>query len=411
MHVPRRLTFLALSVPAVMVLSSCSSDSGLGDTDALNGIEVNYTDDGAPEVMLRNPVEADEESAKVIDGGDGDAGDSEQILEVSQAMVDPSSGSVEQETFTESIPALLYPPIFRDSNEFVYDSLAETDLNVGGEIVLYEPANEEAQTGESLILIRVDDQYPAYADGEPEEQSGDLPAVVNEPGEQPELEDHDPDAEAPSEVETEVLIEGDGDEVEEEDEVVVHYTGWKWSDGEEFDSSWTAEEPAAPEDGEASEDEEDAEAEDAEESSEDDALPAPATFPLDQVVDGWSEALVGQHAGSRLLMVLPPEAAYGEEGDDNENDLAGETLIFVVDIVASVDQPEQPEQPEQPQQPELSEEEMEELQRQIEEQQEEIEGGETSEEGGSEEGGSENGGDEPAEGEDAPAQDESPAEE
>lgn len=111
-----------------------------------------------------------------------------------------------------------------------------------------------------------------------------------------------PGGDAPTEVELEALKLGDGAVVESGDTVLVQYTGVKWSDGTVFDSSWKS--------------------------------GAPASFQTTGVVPGFQQALEGQAVGSQMLVVIPPAAGYGE-GEINESDLVGETLVFVVDILAT----------------------------------------------------------------------------
>ena len=387
-----RKKYIALSVPALMLMSGCSTD-GLGDVDALSGVSLHMTEDGAPEVILQNPVEAEEESARVLDEGDGDPIDEDSLLYLSTAMADPETGSVQQEDFSEEAPSLLYLPLIEEQNEFIYESITETGLNVGGEIAMYVPGGEGGEP--VLIVLRVDDQKADHAEGEIEDQSGDLPAILNEEGEAPELEDFDPEAaEAPEEVESEVLIQGEGEEIGPYDHLVMRYTGWRWSDGEVFDSAWPGVQPAPPEG------EEQPEGQESPEEDEDQVVP-PMDSPLPQLIPGWAEALEGVEVGSRVAMVIPPEQAYGESeeedgessdeggsdddggsgvepqtaegepapediedmdmeeieemlgGQQGEHPLAGETLIFVVDVIAAVpasdEQVEQMEQQQQPQ--------------------------------------------------------------
>ena len=87
--------------------------------------------------------------------------------------------------------------------------------------------------------------------------------------------------------------------------------GVKWSDGETFDSSY--------ENG------------------------APASFPLDNVIEGWQEGLEGKKEGSRVILSVPVGQAYGTEKDLGEDsDYPAGSLLFVVDILAAVDTPEAP---------------------------------------------------------------------
>lgn len=347
MHSSFRRTSVALSIPAVLLLSACSAD-GLGDTDALSGVDLHFTDEGSPEVILRSPLELEEEASRVLNRGDGEDLDEDQILEVSHAVADPSSGDIQEESFSADNPSMIFLPQMQEQSEFIYDSLTDTELTVGSEIALFEPANAETGAAATLLVLRVEDQSPAYADGEVQEQDAELPEIENEQGQLPELLGGN-DGDAPEEVSTEVLIQGDGEEVAADDQVVVRYSGWKWSDGELFDSNW-------PQDDE-------------------EADPGPAGFPLSNLVPGWAEGLEGEQVGSRVLLVIPPESGYGESDEDaeegTEHELAGETLIFVVDLIASAEAPQAAPQ----QQPELSEEEIEEMIEQMQ-----------SEQGGAEEG-------------------------
>ena len=75
-----------------------------------------------------------------------------------------------------------------------------------------------------------------------------------------------------------------------------------WSTGESFDSSW--------------------------------ANGAPLSIEGNTYVPGFVEAISGQKVGSQVLVVIPPALGYGEEGNDHE--LAGKTLVFVIDILATM---------------------------------------------------------------------------
>lgn len=376
MHSSFRRTCVALSIPAVLLLTSCSDD-GLGDTDALSGVDLHFTDDGAPEVILRSPLELEEEASRVLDRGDGEDLDEEQILEVSHAVADPSTGEIQEESFSQDNPSMIFLPQMQEQSEFIYESLTDTDLTVGSEIALFEPANAETGAAATLLVLRVEGQSPAFAEGEVQEQDGELPEIDNEEGVLPELLGGN-DGDAPEEVSTEVLIQGDGEEVAADDQVVVRYSGWKWSDGELFDSNWPA-------------DDEEADA-------------GPAGFPLSNLVPGWAEGLEGEQVGSRVLMVIPPESGYGEADEDAEagtqHELAGETLIFVVDLIASAEAPQAAAPAPAPEgQPELSEEDIEEMIEQMEAEQGGAEGAEEGAEG--EDAGGEDAGNDDASNEDA----------
>lgn len=97
------------------------------------------------------------------------------------------------------------------------------------------------------------------------------------------------------------LANGTGTPVAAGDSVTVNYIGVSCSTGKIFDSSWT--------NGKA------------------------VTFPLNQVISGWSQGLVGMQPNGRRLLVIPADLAYGSSGQGNI--APDEALIFVVDLVSS----------------------------------------------------------------------------
>jgi peptidylprolyl isomerase len=104
-----------------------------------------------------------------------------------------------------------------------------------------------------------------------------------------------------SELEVIDVVEGSGAEVAAGATVTAHYSGVSASTGEEFDSSWSR--------GEA------------------------ASFPLDGVIQGWSEGLVGMKEGGRRTLIIPSEMAYGQSPPPGSGIAPGETLVFTVDMV------------------------------------------------------------------------------
>jgi FKBP-type peptidyl-prolyl cis-trans isomerase len=106
-----------------------------------------------------------------------------------------------------------------------------------------------------------------------------------------------------TELEVTDVIVGEGDAVQAGATVTAHYVGYGAATGQMFDSSWVRGEPA--------------------------------TFPLPNVILGWQEGLVGMQAGGRRLLVIPAELGYGNNPPPGSGIEAGETLIFVVDLVSS----------------------------------------------------------------------------
>ena len=97
------------------------------------------------------------------------------------------------------------------------------------------------------------------------------------------------------------LVTGSGTPVARADSVTVNYIGVSCSTGKIFDSSWAS--------GKA------------------------VTFPLNQVISGWSQGLVGMQPNGRRLLIIPPDLGYGSTGQGTI--APDESLIFVVDLISS----------------------------------------------------------------------------
>ena len=99
------------------------------------------------------------------------------------------------------------------------------------------------------------------------------------------------------------LVEGTGPAAKTGDTVKVKYVGLGWSTGQEFDASWDRGDTLDVELGAGS------------------------------VIPGWDQGLVGIKKGGRRLLVVPPNLAYGEQGQPPTIG-ANETLVFVIDAVS-----------------------------------------------------------------------------
>jgi len=98
---------------------------------------------------------------------------------------------------------------------------------------------------------------------------------------------------------------GDGPEVQPDDVVSVHYTGWFYEDGKKgkkFDSSVDRGEPI--------------------------------TFPLGRsyVIPGWEKGIPGMHVGGKRTLLISPDLAYGERGHPPVIP-PNSTLMFDVQVV------------------------------------------------------------------------------
>jgi peptidylprolyl isomerase len=157
---------------------------------------------------------------------------------------------------------------------------------------------EGVEAGDTIVmvvdLVSADVQDPSSQE-EPEADEAAL-AAAEERGE-PEIA---VPTSPPSELVVTDEVEGTGDIVCEGDKVLAHYVGVDLSSGEVFASSWESGEPAA--------------------------------FALNEVIDGWSEGLVGMKVGGRRTLVIPGALAYGVDDTDTAGTPTGD-LVFTVDML------------------------------------------------------------------------------
>lgn len=101
------------------------------------------------------------------------------------------------------------------------------------------------------------------------------------------------------------LKEGSGPEIKKDDLVVTKYTGKIWKSGKDLTGSYDK-----------------------------DGAPLVVPAGSQTIVPMFSESVLGKKVGSRVLVVAPPEAAFGAQGQPQLGVGPTDNLIFVLDIDA-----------------------------------------------------------------------------
>jgi peptidylprolyl isomerase len=99
------------------------------------------------------------------------------------------------------------------------------------------------------------------------------------------------------------IEEGSGATAKAGDKVTVQYVGVGYDSEEEFDSSWSRNEPFS------------------------------FTLGAGEVIKGWDKGVEGMKVGGRRELLLPPDLAYGAEGSPPSIG-PNETLIFTIDLLS-----------------------------------------------------------------------------
>ncbi|MBT2540478.1 FKBP-type peptidyl-prolyl cis-trans isomerase [Streptomyces sp. ISL-44] len=143
---------------------------------------------------------------------------------------------------------------------------------------------------------------PASATGkEVAQENKDLPKVgTNTDGKEVSVTVPKDTAE-PAKLVSNYVLEGDGAVVKDTDNVVVKFNGKTWKDDKTFESTY--------------------------------ATDTTVTWPMEQLsVKGLKDGLLGKKVGSRILLVIPPDLAFGDK--EQGTIPAKSTLVFSLDILA-----------------------------------------------------------------------------
>lgn len=98
------------------------------------------------------------------------------------------------------------------------------------------------------------------------------------------------------------IVTGTGAAAQATDNVTVHYVGIGGESHQQFEASWDAGQTAS--------------------------------FPLNGVIVGWQEGLLGMKVGGRRLLVIPGAMAYGATPPEGSGIGVNETLVYIVDLIS-----------------------------------------------------------------------------
>ncbi|MBO3102948.1 FKBP-type peptidyl-prolyl cis-trans isomerase [Cellulomonas fengjieae] len=245
----------------------------------------------APTITYLTPLHVDVTRTEQIWPGTG-----AELLEGAPVLIDfwledATDASLVKESYSTNPTAMLLTE--EDLGTDLYETLR--GQKVGARLLQVSPGSGSGAS--DYPTVTVVDVLPTRADGQPVPARPDLPAVSLDASGAPTI--TPTGTEPPAILVGQPLIRGNGDQVAANDVVTVQYTGFAWTTGEAFDSTWTH--------------------------------GLPVSFSL-QDVKAWAEGLVDQPVGSQVMLVVPPDYGLGVTASE---ELAGQTVAFVVDILAT----------------------------------------------------------------------------
>ena len=307
----------ALALSAILIsltLTGCSSSVTLacepsGGGSQVDSIEVSSEPLTKPTVSFASPISAESIQSRVVFEGDGEVFTGRNLIEFEFAGYNGGSGELLQATnFDGKNPA----PGFFGPDSVPNFCSALAGAREGSRVVaIFPPKDAHDGRGVESLGIGPNDSfvfvfdlsrvYLEKAEGSAVAAEAGMPAVVTTPEGIPGV--TIPSTDAPDELRIAQLIKGAGETVKSGDNVTMHYSGFLWTGGSKFDSSW------------------------------DKGTPAQFEVSPGKLIDGFLSAVVGQQVGSRVVVVIPPALGYGEQ--ESATIPANSTLVFVIDILGT----------------------------------------------------------------------------
>lgn len=296
-----------------LVLSGCAAQPERAAYPAGPAASAVSVEPGSPpRLIMPTPLVAQSVECRSIVSGSGGYAKAGQTVALDMVIYNGRTGGLIQSTNWTGSDRQLFT-----IGDHVLPGLAKglSCARPGEEFVLTVPATEafgdqgNAQLGVSagdtlVFYIASRAVYLAQADGVPQLAQAGMPSVVLAPNGQPGI--SLPKTAPPKSLRIATLKAGNGPVVGDGDTVTLHYTGLVWGNGRVFDSSWTKGTPLQT---------------------------VVSTGSAANLISGFAKAIIGQHVGSQVLAVIPPDEGYGDAAQSGIP--AGSTLVFVIDILGT----------------------------------------------------------------------------
>jgi len=281
-----------LAVSVTLLAAGCTAEEEEEEVPDVTDVTVSEDTSAEPEIEFTAPLNIDQLEVTTVVEGDGPELAEGDLALIQAVLVDAQSQEEHINTWS-SEPRAMHLTV-TSAGQGLYTALV--GAQPGDRILLKEPPEaDEVTTGRVAVL----DVLPSKVAGEEIEPSDDLPSVSFTSNGAPSV-TIDEDLEVPSELVSQSLVKGEGKQVRAGQTVTMNYYGVRWEDGEVVDTTWTEEQ-----------------------------LPRSYQVGVGDMPSGFDSGLLEQRIGSRLMLVLPPEEGYPDEG----------VTVFIVELLAVTGEP------------------------------------------------------------------------
>lgn len=316
----RRLATVSVAVLLLTGTAACGSDSSTDATGSdgstattsgsIDGLTVTGDFGKEPKVKV-DGLDVDTAESEVLIEGDGEELSKDGAALYRFVIAKGADGKSVASNYADNDPQRM---VVAEQPEQI--STAVTGQTIGSRIAVAMPVKDLlGDQGAPQVGLAPDDDIVLVFDlikaaqppldgpeGDEVTPPSDAPKVVEKDGDVTGLDFSSAPKKAPQDFQVIPLIEGTGKAISEGDNITVNYFGSVWGKGDApFDESYSG---------------------------------PPASFTLAKggLIDGWVKGLTGVKAGSRVMLVIPPELGYGKEGS-GDTIPGNSTLVFVIDVL------------------------------------------------------------------------------
>jgi peptidylprolyl isomerase len=310
---------LALAAASVLLLgtaacgdeSADSTDEG-SSTGSLPGVTVEGAVGESLDVELDKPVKSEEPRAQVIDEGEGAPVKMNEAALMHLYIGNGTSGKQAVNTYDAGPPV----QVSMSEDQLFKVVLDEVVGSAGGSrVAISAPAKDVwGDQGAPQLEIKAADTVVFVADvvsvqpsevldapqGDEVATPKDAPQVIEEDGQVTGFDWSSAPKKAPEKLTVIPLVEGDGPPARAESMVTFDYFGAVYGEKKPFDESFSRE-------------------------------PVPFGVGVNGLIPAWDKTIPELNRGSRVMIIAPPEDAYGDQ--ERPGIPANSTLVFVVDVL------------------------------------------------------------------------------
>lgn len=293
--------------------SAAGSGTAAGSAATTRQVRSAVTVSGAvgskPKIKIDTPLHLAKSTSWTLSSGHGPKVGQGQQYVVDLTFADGRTGRVVASTYDQG-----HPVVFSPSQGFPVINAAVAGKAVGSRLVVAAAAQDAyGDKGSPQLGIKPGDPVVMVVDltgAQPTDVlTGPSGKSVKPPASAPKLQVSKgtptgfdfSGTTKPKRLRVVTLVKGSGPVVKAGDLITVNYLGAVWGKDKAFDESYSRQ---------------------------------PATFAigLSQVIPAWDRGLVGVTRGSRVLLLCPPDVAYGAQGSGGTIP-PNATLAFVVDVL------------------------------------------------------------------------------